>query len=122
GGMLRRVALARAMVMKPEILLCDEPFSGLDPISLKRIELLLARVNRYFGITVVVVSHHIASTVRLASHVLLLLPRRAVCGSPEQLRDSPDPEIAGFFDEKLDEQLEPDELESRAASFDGGSI
>lgn len=115
GGMLRRVALARGMVMNPEILLCDEPFSGLDPISLKRIELLLGRVNRHLGITVIVVSHHIASTLRLASHVLLLLPGRTVTGSPAELHASPDPEIAGFFDEDLDEALEPDELEPHPA-------
>lgn len=110
GGMLRRVALARAIVLQPTILLCDEPFSGLDPLSVKRIELLLARINRRLGITILVVSHHIASTVRLADRVLMLLPSRAVEGTPEELRASPDPEIAGFFDEDLDESLEPDEI------------
>jgi len=108
GGMLRRTALARAMVMSPKVLLCDEPFSGLDPISVKRIELLLARVNRRFGITVLIVSHHIASTVRLADRVLLLLPDRALGGSPAELEQSPDPEVSGFFDEDLDESLEPE--------------
>jgi phospholipid/cholesterol/gamma-HCH transport system ATP-binding protein len=110
GGMLRRAALARAMVMRPKILLCDEPFSGLDPISVKRIELLLARVNRRLGITMLVVSHHIASTVRLADQVLLLLPDRPVIGTPADLRGSTDPEVAGFFDEDLDESLEPDAI------------
>ena len=80
GGMLRRVALARAILLDPQILLCDEPFSGLDPISVKRIELLLSRLNRHHGITIIIVSHHIASTVRLADRVLLLLPGRAVAG------------------------------------------
>ena len=108
GGMLRRTALARALMMDPEILLCDEPFSGLDPISVKRIEVLLSRLNRRLGITVVIVSHHIASTMRLADQVLLLLPGRAITGTPSELRASPDAEIAGFFDEDLDESLEPD--------------
>lgn len=99
GGMLRRAALARAMILRPEILLCDEPFSGLDPISLRRIESLLAGINERFGTTLLVVSHHIASTIRLADQVLLLLPGRSVCGTPQELRDSEDPDVAGFFDE-----------------------
>lgn len=110
GGMLRRAALARAMMTNPEILLCDEPFSGLDPLSVKRIELLLSRMNRRLGITVLIVSHHIASTLRLADQVVLLLPGRVVVGRPEALRDSHDPEIAGFFDEDLDDTMEPDAI------------
>lgn len=99
GGMLRRAALARAMILRPEILLCDEPFSGLDPISLRRIEALLAGINERFGTTLLVVSHHIASTFRLADQVVLLLPGRSVSGPPDDLAASTDPEVAGFFDE-----------------------
>jgi phospholipid/cholesterol/gamma-HCH transport system ATP-binding protein len=99
GGMLRRVALARAMILRPEILLCDEPFSGLDPISLLRIEALLAGINERFGTTLLVVSHHIASTFRLADEVVLLLPGRSVTGTPRELAASTDPEVSGFFDE-----------------------
>ncbi len=107
GGMLRRAALARAIILEPEILLCDEPFSGLDPVSLKRIEILLATINRRLGITMVVVSHHIASTLRLADHALLLLPERTAAGAPAELRSSADPEVAEFFDEEIrDEDLE----------------
>jgi len=104
GGMLRRAALARAMILRPEILLCDEPFSGLDPISLKRVEALLAGINRRLGTTLIIVSHHIASTVRLADQVLLLLPGRAVTGPPATLQGSDDPEIAGFFDEDVPDE------------------
>lgn len=99
GGMLRRAALARATILRPEILLCDEPFSGLDPISLRRIESLLAGINERFGTTLLVVSHHIASTFRLADQVVLLLPGRSASGPPEELASSRDPEVAGFFDE-----------------------
>ena len=101
GGMLRRAALARAMMLDPEILLCDEPFSGLDPASLRRIETLLLDVNRKLGITIVIISHHIASTLRLASHTLLLLPDRCVSGRPQVLRASSDRDVAEFFDEEL---------------------
>jgi phospholipid/cholesterol/gamma-HCH transport system ATP-binding protein len=99
GGMLRRAALARAMILEPEILLCDEPFSGLDPLSLRRIESLLAGINHRFGTTLIVVSHHIASTYRLADRVLLLINGRCIAGTPGELRVHPDPEVSGFFDE-----------------------
>jgi phospholipid/cholesterol/gamma-HCH transport system ATP-binding protein len=89
------------MMLEPRILLCDEPFSGLDPASLRRIEGLLAEVNQKLGITVLIVSHHIASTMRLASHTLLLLPQRTVSGSPDELRTSDDPDVADFFDDEL---------------------
>jgi phospholipid/cholesterol/gamma-HCH transport system ATP-binding protein len=101
GGMLRRAALARAMMLEPEILLCDEPFSGLDPASLRRIETLLGEMNRQLGITVLIVSHHIASTLRLASHTVILFPGRSVSGNAEELRASSDPEVAEFFEEEI---------------------
>ena len=101
GGMLRRTALARAIVHQPRILLCDEPFSGLDPISVRRIEELLVRLNETHGITIVVVSHHIPSTLRMADHVLLFLGDRHVSGTPAQLRGRADPEIEAFFEESL---------------------
>jgi phospholipid/cholesterol/gamma-HCH transport system ATP-binding protein len=102
GGMIKRVALARAIMMNPVILLCDEPFSGLDPISSRRIEALLVGINRQFGVTMVVVSHHIGSTMRMAEHVLVLLPDGAVEGSPADLQRSTDPRIRTFLQEETD--------------------
>jgi phospholipid/cholesterol/gamma-HCH transport system ATP-binding protein len=99
GGMVRRVALARAIIRKPGLLLCDEPFSGLDPASTKRIEGLLRRINSDFGITVIVVSHHIPSTMRMADRVLLLLPWGTVEGTPEELSRSADRRIVDFLNE-----------------------
>ncbi len=98
GGMVKRAALARALLMRPLILLCDEPLSGLDPISARRIETLLVETNARFGITTVVVSHDIASTMRMATRVLVLLPDGAVEGSPTELRHSRDARIAAFLD------------------------
>lgn len=100
GGMTKRAALARALMMDPVVLLCDEPFSGLDPISLRRVEDLLLRVNREQGITMIVVSHHIASTVRMADNVVLLLPDRAVEGPPAALLDSDDALVRAFMREE----------------------
>ena len=99
GGMVKRVALARAIILHPVILLCDEPFSGLDPVSVRLIEGLLAELNEKLHATMLVVSHHIASTMRLAAHVLLLLPDGAVEGSPDQVRRSTDTRVAAFLRE-----------------------
>ena len=103
GGMLKRAALARAIIRKPAILLCDEPFSGLDPASTKRIERLLVGMNRDSGATMIVVSHHIPSTMRMADRVLLLLPHGPVQGAPQELRASSDPRVTSFLSEDADD-------------------
>src|SRR5262245_3203413 len=102
GGMVKRVALARAIIRSPAVLLCDEPFSGLDPISSKRIEVLLTQINRARGITTVVVSHDIDSTMRMAERVLLLLPGGCFQGAPDELRGSADPRVRAFLSSDLD--------------------
>lgn len=118
GGMVRRASLARAIIRKPEILLCDEAFSGLDPISVKRIEALLRRVNRDLGVTMLISSHHIPSTLRLADQVVLLWRGRVAIGTPAELREGPDREIAAFFDEEVDESdLAPTASESERPSL-----
>jgi len=115
GGMLKRVALARAIIMDPVILLCDEPFSGLDPMSVKLIEALLVGLNRRLGVTMVIVSHHIATTMRMADRVALLLPDAAVEGSPAELRRSTNPRVVGFLDEGADERPVAPALGARSA-------
>jgi phospholipid/cholesterol/gamma-HCH transport system ATP-binding protein len=113
GGMMKRVALARAMMMDPDVLLCDEPFSGLDPVSLRRVERLLQTVNRERGITMVVVSHHIPSTLRMADHVVMLLPGRLVSGAPGELIERDDPLVRAFLREE-DVDVPATEVEFRA--------
>ena len=103
GGMVKRVALARALIRKPVILLCDEPFSGLDPITTKRVELLLKRVNKELGITVVMISHDASSTLRMADHLLVMLPDGSIEGSPDELKDSSDPRVANLLRTDVDE-------------------
>lgn len=110
GGMIKRAALARAIMTRPEILLCDEPFSGLDPISVKRIEALLRRINQQLDITMLVSSHHIPSTMRMADQVTLLRRDGTISGSPAELQGSADPWIASFFNEEVDESLEAEVL------------
>ncbi|MCP5042947.1 MAG: ATP-binding cassette domain-containing protein [bacterium] len=97
GGMLRRAALARAIIEDPEILLCDEPFSGLDPPNVERIEALLMRLNRERGLTVIVTSHHMASSLRMGHRLVLLKDKGAVSGTPRELAMSQDSQIHDFL-------------------------
>jgi phospholipid/cholesterol/gamma-HCH transport system ATP-binding protein len=97
GGMVKRVALARAIIQRPTILLVDEPFSGLDPMSTRRIEGVLLDVNRKFGMTMLVVSHDVPSTMRMADWMLLLLPERAVEGEPRALATGADRDAVEFL-------------------------
>jgi phospholipid/cholesterol/gamma-HCH transport system ATP-binding protein len=97
GGMVKRVALARAIIQRPVILLVDEPFSGLDPMSTRRIEGVLLEVNRTFQVTMLVVSHDVPSTMRMADWVTLLLPERAVAGEPRALASGGDREVVEFL-------------------------
>ncbi|MBW2267954.1 MAG: ATP-binding cassette domain-containing protein [Deltaproteobacteria bacterium] len=97
GGMNRRAALARAVVNDPEIVLCDEPFSGLDPLNVRRIESLLMDLNRRLGLTLLVTSHHLASSLRMADRIVFLRRGGALVGTPEALLRSADPEVVAFL-------------------------
>jgi phospholipid/cholesterol/gamma-HCH transport system ATP-binding protein len=98
GGMVKRAGLARALIEKPDLLLCDEPFSGLDPPTVRRIEELLQHVNQSVGATMLITSHHAESTRRIADHLVLLLDGAAVSGETEALLQG-DPRVAEFFAE-----------------------
>jgi phospholipid/cholesterol/gamma-HCH transport system ATP-binding protein len=83
--------------MDPEIVLCDEPFSGLDPLNVRRIEALLVGLSRRAGLTLVVTSHHLASSLRMADRIVFLVDGRAVSGSPQELLQSADRRIVDFL-------------------------
>jgi len=98
GGMARRVALARAIVMDPEVLIYDEPFVGLDPISLGVILRLIQRMNQALGITSVVVSHDVRELATIADDSYLLSGGRvAAAGAPSQLRASDSAAVRQFM-------------------------
>ena len=87
GGMARRVALARAMAMDPDVLIYDEPFVGLDPISMGVIVRLIRRMNDTLGISSIVVSHDIKEIAAVADRSHLISDGRVVAsGSPEDLK------------------------------------
>jgi phospholipid/cholesterol/gamma-HCH transport system ATP-binding protein len=98
GGMGRRVALARAIVMDPELLIYDEPFAGLDPIALGVVLRLIRRLNDVLGITSVVVSHDVREIALLADSAYLLSGGRVVAsGTMDRLRDDQTPEVRQFI-------------------------
>jgi phospholipid/cholesterol/gamma-HCH transport system ATP-binding protein len=97
GGMARRVALARAIALDPELVMYDEPFAGLDPISLGTAAQLIRRLNDTLGITSIVVSHDLEETFRIADQVIVLANGSIVAqGTPEQVRASDDPLVSQF--------------------------
>ena len=102
GGMGRRVALARAIALDPELILYDEPFAGLDPISLGVTARLIRRLNDALGATSIVVTHDVAETFAIANRVAVLAPsdrgaRLVALGSPAELRASQDPYVRQFL-------------------------
>jgi phospholipid/cholesterol/gamma-HCH transport system ATP-binding protein len=98
GGMARRVALARAIVMDPEILIYDEPFVGLDPISMGVICRLIKQMNEALGITSIVVSHDVQELASIAHDSFLLSGGKVVAsGTPDELARSPLPEVKQFM-------------------------
>jgi phospholipid/cholesterol/gamma-HCH transport system ATP-binding protein len=98
GGMARRVALARAIVMDPELLIYDEPFVGLDPISLGMILRLIKQMNVALGITSVVVSHDVKELATIADDSYLLSGGRVVAaGSPQELARSDSQVVRQFM-------------------------
>ncbi len=98
GGMARRVALARAIVMDPDILIYDEPFVGLDPISMGVICRLIKQMNEALGITSIVVSHDVQELSSIAHDSFLLSGGKVVAsGTPEELARSPLPEVKQFM-------------------------
>ncbi len=97
GGMARRVALARAIVLDPELIMYDEPFAGLDPISLGTAAQLIRQLNDTLGITSIVVSHDLEETFRIADKVIILANGGiAAQGTPDEVRNSKDPLVHQF--------------------------
>ena len=103
GGMARRVALARAIALDPQLIMYDEPFAGLDPISLGTAARLIRRLNDTLGITSVVVSHDLEETFRIADQVIVLANGKvAAQGTPQEVKNSVDPLIHQFVNAQAD--------------------
>lgn len=98
GGMRKRAGLARALVLDPDCLMCDEPSSGLDPVNAAELDRLLMDLKATFGMTIVVVTHDLESLFSIADHVLMISGGRlAYQGPPQGLRESEDEFIRHFL-------------------------
>ncbi|WP_035880219.1 ABC transporter ATP-binding protein [Cupriavidus sp. BIS7] len=103
GGMARRVALARAIALDPALLMYDEPFAGLDPISLGLTANLIRDLNDALGATTIIVSHDVQETFQIADYVYFIANGRiAAEGTPETLRTSSDPFVHQFVHAEAD--------------------
>lgn len=102
GGMRKRVGIARAMIRKPEILLYDEPTTGLDPATRVTVDELIEKLKTEFRLTSVVISHDIPSALRLADQIIFLDQGKvAFCGLPQAFVESQHPAIRIFLDADL---------------------
>jgi phospholipid/cholesterol/gamma-HCH transport system ATP-binding protein len=98
GGMARRVALARSVALDPELILFDEPFTGLDPISLSIIATLIRRLTDALGATAVMVTHDVHESLAVVDYVYFMSAGRVVgSGTPEEIRVSTDPYVYQFI-------------------------
>ena len=99
GGMRKRVGLARAIIYEPQIILYDEPTTGLDPIASDSIDHLILRVRDRFDVTTVVVTHDMRSARRLGQRIMMLHERKIYAsGTPDEMFQSKDPVVRQFID------------------------
>jgi len=115
GGMKKRCALARSIILDSKILLCDEPTSGLDPIRSRDISDRIREVSHQMQCTTVVTSHDIPNTLRIADQIVLIHEGSIrTRGTPQQIRESADP----FIREFIQSALASEEFEERAGDFE----
>ena len=98
GGMARRIALARAIALDPELIMYDEPFAGLDLVSMGVAAKLIRTLNDVTGSTSIVVSHDVPECMSISDHVVLMAPQGRIVaqGTPAELMSSTDPEVRQF--------------------------
>ncbi|MBI5549363.1 MAG: ATP-binding cassette domain-containing protein [Deltaproteobacteria bacterium] len=99
GGMRKRAALARAMALDPQLLFCDEPSAGLDPLTSAELDALLMRLRDRFGMGMVVVTHELASMEKITDLATLISSGKVIAdGTLAEVKASPHPEIRAFFE------------------------
>ena len=107
GGMARRVALARAIALDPDLIMYDEPFAGLDPISLGSASRLIRDLGQALGVTSIVVSHDVEETFAIADRVVFIANGNIVAqGTPAEIKASGDPLVHQFFTASPDGPVE----------------
>jgi phospholipid/cholesterol/gamma-HCH transport system ATP-binding protein len=103
GGMARRVALARSIALDPQLILYDEPFTGLDPISFGVIVRLIRNLNDSLGATSLIVTHDVQEALGVVDYVYFMAAGRVIAqGTPDEIRASPEPFVNQFVNGKAD--------------------
>jgi phospholipid/cholesterol/gamma-HCH transport system ATP-binding protein len=98
GGMRKRVGIARALALEPEIVLFDEPNSGLDPVMSDAIDKLILRMQQELGLTFIVISHDLEGTFQIADRIAMLYKSKLIAaGDAKDIRASDNPVIKQFF-------------------------
>lgn len=98
GGMKKRVGLARAIAVRPEVILYDEPTTGLDPINTTRINHLIMGLKRALSVTSIVVTHDMQSAFTISDRLAMVHKGQIIAtGTPDELKSSPDPHVADFI-------------------------
>jgi len=106
GGMKKRAAVARAIAMDPQILFFDEPSAGLDPIIAAGIDNLIIKLKRAFSMTIVVVTHELASAFLIADRMVMVDKGHVVgLGTPKELQESTHPRLRQFFDRMAEPEV-----------------
>lgn len=114
GGMKKRAGLARAMALDPEVLFCDEPSAGLDPITAAQLDKLLIALRDRFGMSVVVVTHELASVELISDRVVMLHKGHIIAnGSLEDVRTTDHPMVRAFFDRVAELEAPPASVYAR---------
>jgi phospholipid/cholesterol/gamma-HCH transport system ATP-binding protein len=98
GGMKKRVGMARALALDPDLLFCDEPTAGLDPIMTAVIDRLTVDLTKKLGLSAVVVTHDMTSAFRIATQMIFLFDGKIIAsGTPEEIKANPDPILQQFI-------------------------
>ena len=118
GGMKKRAAVARALALDPEILVFDEPSAGLDPIVAAELDDLILLLKRAFQITVIVVTHELASAFRIADRIAMLYQGSFLAlGTKDEISSSQDPRIRKFLDRVPDTAAHIQSMEKHLESY-----
>lgn len=123
GGMKKRAAVARALALDPEILVCDEPSAGLDPIVGAELDELILTLKRAFRMTILVVTHEMASAFRIADRLAMLYKGSLITvGTKEELQASSHPRIRQFLDRVPDPIIQDPNHRTLERYLEGGAL